>query len=106
MSEESLSQNQVESLLKAMETVEGGPPKPQTPKFSNEKSPTAGVVSSPNLVGTSSRVTAYDFKRPERVGKDQMRAIHSLHEALARNFGASVSVFCAVSGRRMRTTRS
>jgi flagellar motor switch protein FliM len=73
-----------------METVEGGPPKPQSPKFSNEKSPTAGVAA-PNVAGTSARVTAYDFKRPERVGKDQMRAMHSLHEALARNFGASVS---------------
>ncbi|MEM1069633.1 MAG: flagellar motor switch protein FliM, partial [Planctomycetota bacterium] len=30
-------------------------------------------------------------KRPERVGKDQMRAMHSLHETLARNFGASIS---------------
>ncbi len=91
MSEESLSQNQVESLLKAMETVEGGPPKPQAPKFSSEKSPTASAASPSIVSKTSSRVTAYDFKRPERVGKDQMRAMHSLHETLARNFGASVS---------------
>jgi flagellar motor switch protein FliM len=83
MSDESLSQNQVESLLKAMEDVDGAP------KFSTEKSPTAGAA----LKGpsTSARITAYDFKRPERVGKDQMRAMHSLHETLARNFGASVS---------------
>ncbi|QDT04208.1 Flagellar motor switch protein FliM [Rubripirellula lacrimiformis] len=90
MSDESLSQNQVESLLKAMETVEGAPAKPQPPKFSDEKSPTAG----PRAAAPASaapRVTAYDFKRPERVGKDQMRAMHSLHESLARNFGASVS---------------
>lgn len=90
MSDESLSQNQVESLLKAMETVEGGAPKPQAPKFSNESSPTAGATA-PSMVGGNTRVTAYDFKRPERVGKDQMRAMHSLHEGLARNFGASVS---------------
>ncbi len=90
MSDESLSQNQVESLLKAMESVEGAPPRPVPPKFSSEKSPTAGA-SSPGIVGTGARVTAYDFKRPERVGKDQMRAMHSLHEALARNFGASIS---------------
>ncbi|EMI54094.1 flagellar motor switch protein FliM [Rhodopirellula sallentina] len=37
------------------------------------------------------RITAYDFKRPERVGKDQMRAMQSLHESIARNFGASIS---------------
>src|SRR6056297_3895559 len=91
MSDESLSQNQVESLLKAMETVEGAPPKPQPPKFvGGEKSP---PISRPPLAApaTNARVTAYDFKRPERVGKDQMRAMHSLHESLARNFGASIS---------------
>jgi flagellar motor switch protein FliM len=90
MSEETLSQNQVESLLKAMETVEGAPPKPEPPKFSSESSPTANARPSP-IVGAGARVTAYDFKRPERVGKEQMRAMHSLHESLARNFGASIS---------------
>lgn len=89
MSDESLSQNQVESLLKAMEDVDGAP-KPEAPKFSEEKSPTAGMSSSGPAHG-GARVTAYDFKRPERVGKEQMRAMHSLHEGLARNFGASVS---------------
>lgn len=38
-------------------------------------------------------VRAYDFKRPERVSKDQMRAIETLHEGFARNFGASLSGF-------------
>ncbi len=36
-------------------------------------------------------VTIYDFKRPERVSKDQMRALQSIHEGFARNFGASLS---------------
>ena len=36
-------------------------------------------------------VSLYDFKRPERVSKDQMRALQSIHEAFARNFGASLS---------------
>ncbi|MGI9474920.1 MAG: flagellar motor switch protein FliM [Rubripirellula sp.] len=93
MSDESLSQNQVESLLKAMETVEGGPPKPHASKFTSDKTPVMG--GGPNghggMVGSGARITAYDFKRPERVGKEQMRAMHSLHEALARNFGAAVS---------------
>lgn len=35
----------------------------------------------------------YDFKRPERISKDQMRALQTLHEAFARNFGAAVSGF-------------
>jgi len=35
----------------------------------------------------------YDFRRPERVSKDQMRALEGLHENFARNFGASISSF-------------
>ena len=89
--EDSLSQNQVESLLKAMETADGGENKPEPPKFSNESSPKP-VARSHDAVGMPNvRVTAYDFKRPERVGKDQMRSLQTLHESLARSFGAAVS---------------
>ncbi|MBN2563743.1 MAG: flagellar motor switch protein FliM [Phycisphaerae bacterium] len=38
-------------------------------------------------------ISIYDFKRPERVSKDQMRALQSIHEGFARNFGASLSAF-------------
>ena len=38
-------------------------------------------------------VKEYDFKRPERVSKDQMRALQTVHESFARNFGASLSGF-------------
>ncbi len=38
-------------------------------------------------------IQTYDFKRPERVSKDQMRALESLHESFARNFGAALSGF-------------
>ena len=38
-------------------------------------------------------IRSYDFKRPERVSKDQMRSLQTLHEAFARNFGASLSGF-------------
>ena len=37
------------------------------------------------------KVTPYDFKRPERVGKEQMRALQTMHEGFGRNFGASLS---------------
>jgi flagellar motor switch protein FliM len=36
---------------------------------------------------------AYDFKRPERVSKEQMRALEGIHESFARNFGAALSGF-------------
>lgn len=41
----------------------------------------------------SHEVRTYDFKRPERVSKDQMRALEAIHEGFARNFGASLSSF-------------
>lgn len=105
MSDESLSQNQVESLLRAMEGMGDEAAPPSAPKFTDEAPPeTSGPPKAtpgrrkktpsgkPYNVGVgNSRVMAYDFKRPERVGKDQMRAMQSLHEVIARNFGASVS---------------
>jgi flagellar motor switch protein FliM len=49
------------------------------------------------LVGSRQKappeVRTYDFKRPERVSKDQMRALEAIHEGFARNFGASLSGF-------------
>lgn len=38
-------------------------------------------------------IRPYDFKRPERVSKDQMRALETLHEGFGRNFGAALSGF-------------
>ncbi|TWU36169.1 flagellar motor switch protein FliM [Novipirellula artificiosorum] len=98
MSDESLSQNQVESLLKAMESVDapGTAPagartvnSPRSKATAGQSKPSYNKMS--GVLPAGVRVTAYDFKRPERVGKDQMRAMHSLHETLARNFGAAMS---------------
>jgi len=38
-------------------------------------------------------VHSYDFKRPERVSKEQMRALEGIHEGFARNLGAFLSGF-------------
>lgn len=38
-------------------------------------------------------VGLYDFKRPERVSKDHIRALGSIHDGFARNFGATLSGF-------------
>ena len=43
--------------------------------------------------GRQPEVRTYDFKRPERVSKDQMRSLEAIHEGFARNFGASLSAF-------------
>ncbi|MBL1216295.1 MAG: flagellar motor switch protein FliM [Planctomycetes bacterium] len=38
-------------------------------------------------------IRPYDFKRPERVSKEQMRSLETLHESFARVFGAALSGF-------------
>ncbi|MEM1228203.1 MAG: flagellar motor switch protein FliM [Planctomycetota bacterium] len=123
MSDEALSQNQVENLLKAMESADVTPPDAggaaSADSVGDDASASQAVASPSAETGGSTksisaaarvaarhdkngkpfssgvpegaRITAYDFKRPERVGKDQMRAMHSLHENIARNFGASIS---------------
>lgn len=83
MTEEVLSKEEVESLLNAMDAGGSSGPKP---------SPSVESATSPPIDrGTRAKVTPYDFKRPERVGKEQMRALQSLHEGFGRNFGAALS---------------
>ena len=38
-------------------------------------------------------VSTYDFKRPERVSKDHIRSLASIHDGFARNFGVTLSGF-------------
>ena len=85
---EVLDQNEVDALLAAVEDGhvphERRPGEPDTAVFSRRR---GGAVAEPVEIRT------YDFKRPERVSKDQMRALETLHEAFSRNFGASLSGF-------------
>lgn len=84
MSDESLSRNEVEELLRSMDSGETKPV--ESLEAGREAAEPGGRGS-----GSRQRIVTYDFKRPERVGKDQMRALQSLHEGFARNFGASLS---------------
>ncbi len=76
MSDDVLSQAEVEGLLDAMEGEEAG---------------TGGVPLPTASPKQRSRIAPYDFKRPERVGKEQMRALQTMHEGFGRNFGAALS---------------
>lgn len=77
MPDEVLSQDEVESLLSAMD-----------PAAASRAAP---VQEAPVAPRSREKVSPYDFKRPERVGKEQMRALQSLHEGFGRNFGAALS---------------
>jgi flagellar motor switch protein FliM len=73
-----LDQNEVDALLAA---VEGG-------QIAEQPANVARKALRPQK-----EAHAYDFKRPERVSKDQMRSLESLHESFSRNMGASLSSF-------------
>jgi len=42
---------------------------------------------------TQVKAQVYDFRRPDRIAKDQLRAIHLLHENFARSLASSLSGF-------------
>ncbi len=42
---------------------------------------------------TSRKAQVYDFRRPDRIAKDQLRAIHLLHENFARGLASSLSAY-------------
>ena len=83
---EVLDQNEVDALLAAVESGDVKPAAegPATKVFSHRR---GGVLTD------DVEIRAYDFKRPERVSKDQMRALENLHEGFSRNFGAALSGF-------------
>ena len=80
MADDVLTQQEVESLLQSMD-VGGAAAQERRPP---DRRTAPGVW-------TREKVTPYDFRRPERVGKEQMRALQSLHEGFGRNFGAALS---------------
>src|SRR3954453_4571541 len=43
--------------------------------------------------GVSKKGQLYDFRRPERIAKDQLQSIHLTHENFARSVGSSLSAF-------------
>jgi len=73
---EVLSQSEVESLLTALD--------PST----HSGSASAEYHRPEEFHG---QISVYDFKRPERVSKDQMRGLQTLHESFSREFGAGLS---------------
>lgn len=70
-----LSQSEVESLLAALDPNAAAP---------------VGQARRP-ADDPAAQISVYDFKRPERVSKEQMRAFQAMHEGFSREFGAALS---------------
>jgi flagellar motor switch protein FliM len=77
-----LDQNDIDALLNAVSTGEFDDEGPKAQIFSRSRRTLEHV-----------EIKDYDFKRPERISKDQMRALQTLHDTFSRNFGVSLSGF-------------
>ena len=78
-----LDQSEVDALLAAVDAGQMRAEPAQLPQVF------PGAAGGPGVQPAD--VTVYDFKRPERVSKDQMRALEALHEGFGRNLGAALS---------------
>lgn len=74
-----LDQREIDSLLAAVET--------------GAVDVAAESGGNRSTMRSAKEVHLYDFKRPERVSKEQMRALEGIHETFARNLGAFLSGF-------------
>ena len=79
-----LSQAEVESLLSAMASG-------RTAGGRRRRRPKPGHFSAARGRRFRERVGPTTSSGPERVGKEQMRALQTLHEGFGRNFGAALS---------------
>ena len=52
-----------------------------------------GLTRRAGLDLSRSGVAAYDFRRPDRVSKDQIRSLHFVHDRFARNLSTSLSAY-------------
>ena len=92
MAGEVLSQEEVENLLKMMDP--GVRPASSASGFApgreigDRGEPIKGTASTwtPNV-----KVVSYDFKTPDRVGKEQMKTLQTMHEGFGRKFAAGLS---------------
>ncbi len=82
---DNLDQNDIDALMAAVSSgeIEEDEVPRESAIFSRHGTRDAATV----------EIRPYDFKRPERVSKDQMRALENLHDGFARNFGAALSGF-------------
>jgi flagellar motor switch protein FliM len=72
-----LSQEEIDSLLDSAKVVD---------------TRTTGTVPE-----TSAKVITYNFRRPDRVSKEQIRSLHFLHDRFARNIAGSLSAYLRTS---------
>ena len=103
---EILSQAEIEALLSSLqgdgsETEFGPTPAAETPKpaFAQNSSSSSGLAAAPSAVREGRGPVSYenyDFRRPDKFAKDQLRTLQMLHETFARLYASSLSAYLRV----------
>ncbi len=90
---EVLDQSEIDALLNAVKSPDEGEGESAAPAAAVAETPAAAAPTGGErpIRFTDIEAHIYDFKRPERVSKDQIRVISSIHEVFARNLGATLS---------------
>jgi len=84
--EDILSDGELDALLAGMKDTPGG----GAAKHEEEEEHAAGPMPVAKKKG---RIKIYDFRRPDKFSKDQIRTIEMMHESFARHFGADLSAY-------------
>jgi flagellar motor switch protein FliM len=88
-----LSQEEVDALLKSH--AKGA--KAATPAAGPAPAPAAAAPAPAHAKAKKAqpqkKVTLYNFRRPDRVSREQMRSLHFMHDRFARNFSSSLSAY-------------
>ena len=81
-----LSQEEVDALLKSHTKPAGKP-------SATGAGDRGGAPSQAKKAQVQRKVTLYNFRRPDRVSREQMRSLHFMHDRFARNFSSSLSAY-------------
>ena len=77
-----LSQEEVDALLSSVS---------ESDSQKKEKAESRQIREREKL--SDKKVSIYNFRRPDRVSKEQLRSLHYLHDRFARNFSSSLSAY-------------
>lgn len=85
-----LSQEEIDALMSTIEDIDDS-----GDGSGDGSAPSAVDIDARHAlrVSPSRRVTLYDFRRPDRVSKEQIRSLRNLHDKFARNFSSDLSSF-------------
>ncbi|MCP5051066.1 MAG: flagellar motor switch protein FliM [bacterium] len=85
-----LSQEEVDALLSEFSDDDAGAaPAPAAAAAA----PKEEFKPKKKVVRDDKKVSIYNFRRPDRVSKEQLRSLHYLHDRFSRNFSSSLSAY-------------